>query len=250
MGRSRILILLIAIATGGAAFFLVASGDRSAQSVQEVVPAKVGPEMVEVLVAEGDLQRGSILNSEAIRWIDFPKSSVPEHYITKDNQEFIEALALKRTRRLVRAREPLNLENTVQHGDRGLMAAILTPGMRAVAMLTKPEESSGGFVLPGDRVDVFASGFDENGNQTISTMILQDVRVLAIDQAHETDEDSTALVGKTVTLEISPDEVDDFLKARSTMGLTIVLRSLFEGEVETRERMRPDEVIIVRYGQG
>ncbi|MGV6821158.1 MAG: Flp pilus assembly protein CpaB [Parvularcula sp.] len=257
MGKARLLILLVAVLAGGAAFFLVSKGQSPGSAIADAIPQTAGPEMVRVLVASRDFPQGSILEPRRTRFIDWPKSSVPEYYVTEDNVEFVESLPQMRARREIHENEPIYADNTIQHGDRGMLAAIMTPGMRAVSTKVTAELSAGGFILPGDRVDVYVSGTvrDENGDgsSVAASLLLSDVRVLAIDQQTETD-DENAVVARTVTLELAPTQVETFLMAREKSTVTIALRSIAEdtsGGLDTlSDEARPEDVIVVRYGQG
>ncbi len=254
MSMTRVIILLIAIGAGGIAFFLVASGDDAPQqAIAQAIPkAAEGPKMTRVLVTADDISQGSVLSEESTSWVRWPADQVPEFYVTEDEKAFIEALPQMRALRSIRAGEPLTSANTVRHGDRGLLAAIMTPGMRAVTARLSAEQTSGGFILPGDRVDVYASGIDPSSDARgpTSWVLFSNVRVLAIDQAYSTSDETTALVGRTVTLELAPDQVSRFIEARDTQGLTLVLRSVFDADIEETQQTTVDQVVVIRYGQG
>lgn len=252
MNRLRILVLVIALVAGAAAFFLVSTGGKEAPAAEAKAPVEATP-MVRVLMAKADIAQGAVITPEATKWVRWPKSEVPPFYVTEENTEFFEALPQMRARNLIREHEPVFAQNTVRHGDRGMMAAIMTPGMRAVTARVTAEQSAGGFVLPGDRVDIFATGIDPSDptGKPRTWVIYSNVRVLAIDQIHVKDEESNAIIGKTVTLEVAPDQVEGFLEARDNQSLTLVLRSVFDANISTTvERTAPDQVIVIRYGQG
>ncbi len=253
MSKSRLLILLIAIGAGGAAFFLVANTGQAPVPVVQAVPRSEGPPMVQVLIATEDIPQGAILSQELTSWIRYPERDVPEFYVTEGDEEFLERLPQTRARRLIRASEPIMGANTVRHGERGMLAAIMTEGMRAVSMGVSATQTSGGFVLPGDRVDIFATGNnpDDDVDGSTSWMVFSNVRVLAVDQVANPGDDTSAIVGKTVTMELPPEQVPAFLEAQSRFGLTLILRSVFEGDrPQTVDQTTPDQVVIIRYGQG
>ena len=261
MNVSRILILVVAVIAGGGAFFLAMSGEE-----EPVVPimqtaAKPDIALTKVLFAEVDVPQGMPITEDQMTWVSWPSKDVPEFYITEDHQEYLEALPEMRARQLIRAGEPIYPLNTVAYGDRGLMAAIMTPGMRAVTARLPVENVSGGFVLPGDRVDVYATSenannYDSSGqnNQQLanSRIVLSNVRVLAIDQIFEQDGEMNAITGKTVTLEVTPSQVRPFLQARNSESLTLILRSVFEDDQKGTDidQASPDQVVVIRYGQG
>ncbi len=139
------------------------------------------------------------------------------------------------------------------------MAAILPTGMRAVSTEISPETGAGGFILPNDRVDVILTKREKNpdpaGAPDIvnSEIILSNIRVLAIDQAPKEKDGQNTVVGKTVTLELKPEQAETLARARQTGTLSLALRSIadlnmVENGSEDRSRKRGDSINVVRYG--
>lgn len=132
------------------------------------------------------------------------------------------------------AGEPIVGRKIVRAGDSGYMAAYLEPGMRAMAVSVTVETAAGGFILPGDRVDVLLTRELNLGNagapessraRFASSTVMQNVKVLAIDQTTRADEDEQAVVGATATLELSPNDAEALALAKSEGELSLVLRS-------------------------
>ena len=137
------------------------------------------------------------------------------------------------------------------------MAAILPTGMRAISTEISPETGAGGFILPNDRVDVIHSKREKSADRTgadliTSEIILTNVRVLAIDQAPKEKEGQNAVVGKTVTLELKPEQAETLARARQNGTLALALRSIADiNAVEAApddQVKRSDSVNVVRYG--
>ena len=119
--------------------------------------------------------------------------------------------------------------------------------MRAVAMDIAPDTDAGGFILPEDHVDVVLTRHDRaqeaaNGTEAlISTTILENVRVLAVDQAVEEKGGQKVVLGKTATLEVTQSQAETLALARQQGTLSLTLRSLVDSkpgtpEAERRER--------------
>jgi pilus assembly protein CpaB len=112
------------------------------------------------------------------------------------------------------------------------MAAILPTGMRAVSTEISPETGAGGFILPNDRVDVLLSKREKNADRpgapdvVNSEIILANIRVLAIDQAPKEKDGQNTVVGKTVTLELKPEQAETLARARQSGTLSLALRSI------------------------
>jgi pilus assembly protein CpaB len=154
------------------------------------------------------------------------------------------------------AGEPIRDQKLVRADGSGFMAAILPTGMRAISTEISPETAAGGFILPNDRVDVILSKREKNpgssGADVInSEVILTNVRVLAIDQAPKEKDGQNAVVGKTVTLELKPEQAETLARARQSGTLALALRSIADVnmvEHRTDDAKRGESVNVVRYG--
>jgi pilus assembly protein CpaB len=163
-------------------------------------------------------------------------------------------------RRRILANEPISPDQLIQRGDRSIGSAVVSPGMRAVSIKIKPETASGGFIAPGDYVDVLLSiahqikvvgpdGKAESAEGMAVTLpdgdsmvkyttetVMRNVRVLAIDQSLARAEDAgPADVGKTATVEVSPQDAEKLLTAGQLGSLTLVLRSLVVDKADQDE---------------
>jgi pilus assembly protein CpaB len=131
------------------------------------------------------------------------------------------------------------------------MAAILPSGLRGISTEISPETGAGGFILPNDRVDVILTRRErhpENPSMpeiVVSEIILSNVRVLAIDQAPKEKEGQTNLVGKTVTLELRPDQTEVLARARQIGTLTLALRSIADAKMA--EVKADDDALVTVY---
>ncbi len=246
MNVSRVAILGVALVAGVGAFFLMLGNNNEIAPVQIVEPVR--EETVRVLVSSKDIQRGQRLSLEDTTWVVWPKKAVEPTFITDKDAGARENLENAVARSLIVKGEPLVNVKVVRAGSSGLMAAILSPGMRAVTLRVSPETSSGGFILPGDQVDIiFSPG--RNGGGSARTMF-ENVRVLAVNTVFSENTESAHIDGSNVTLEMSPQDAEAFTMARGAGGLSLVLRSIFkpETELQANER-RSSNVSVIRYGR-
>jgi pilus assembly protein CpaB len=141
---------------------------------------------------------------------------------------------------VITAGQPLTQGSLVKPGDRGFLAAALTPGMRAVTFPVRNENSVAGFVFPGDRVDLTLSQTVAGGGDgpplKVAETIMKNLRVLATDQRTTTDVDDQ---GKTVvrnismvTIEATPAIAEKISVARTLGDLSLVLRPLADSASE------------------
>jgi pilus assembly protein CpaB len=126
--------------------------------------------------------------------------------------------------------EPLIASKVVRSGDSGYMAVVLPAGMRAMAVPVKVETAAGGFILPGDRVDVILSKEVKTNNSSgnnlyVTATVLKNIKVLAIDQVTQPDKNENTVVGATATLEITPTDAEVLALAKAEGELSLTLRS-------------------------
>ncbi|MBL4620391.1 MAG: Flp pilus assembly protein CpaB [Marinicaulis sp.] len=234
----------IALLAGAGAFFLVLTMSPSESPVQIVQPSR--EETVRVLVSTRDILRGERLILDDTRWVAWPKKAVQPTFITDEMPEAREGLTTAVARSLIVTGEPLVEAKVVKAGNSGLMAAIIAPGMRAVTTRVSPETASGGFILPGDRVDVLTTG--NRGGRT--RVLFEDVRVLAVNTTYSESLEGAHIDGSNVTMQLTPDDAEVFLTARGQGSISLVLRSIFtpEGDVVASGK-RSSDVTVIRYGR-
>jgi pilus assembly protein CpaB len=255
MNTARIVVLTIAIGAGGIAAYL-ASGSDNKTPAEPVAQLQT----VDVLVAKSDIGLGQTLTPDDMQWQTWPASTASNTFIRRNERPDATTQVVGSIARApFIAGEPIREPKLVKANGSGFMAAILPTGMRAISTEISPETGAGGFILPNDRVDVILSkrekNPDRNGSADIvnSEIILANVRVLAIDQAPKEKDGQNAVVGKTVTLELKPEQSETLARARQTGTLSLALRSIADlNAVDIRSEdqapRRGDSVNVVRYG--
>src|SRR3954466_1123990 len=254
MNRARIVVLAIAIGAGGIAAYLASGSDDKPAPAQPVAQLQT----VDILVAKSDIALGRSVKPDDLQWQTWPAATASSSFISRASKaDAIKEITGSIARSPFIAGEPIREQKLVKADGSGFMAAILPAGYRAISTEISPETGAGGFILPNDRVDVILTKREKNPNKTgpdISNaeVILTNVRVLAIDQAPEEKEGSNSLVGKTVTLELKPEQAETLARSRQGGTLTLALRSI--AAVNTVEK--PDEQLnkrgenlnVIRYG--
>ncbi|MEX0646102.1 MAG: Flp pilus assembly protein CpaB [Parvularculaceae bacterium] len=247
MNVTRIAILGVALVAGVGAFFMMMSNRPAKESVEAVAP--ISEKTVRVLVADRDFQRGERIGVEDTKWIAWPEKALSPSFLTEESGVDQTELAQAVARTLIVTGEPIIETKIVRAGSSGLMAAILTPGMRAITQRVSPETAAGGFILPGDRVDIlYTEGNRENATRTRT--IFENVRVLAVNTIYAEAPETPNIEGVNVTLEFTQGDAEAFVTARSTGTISFALRSVFqpEGEVGSQTK-RSSDVTVIRYGR-
>ena len=109
----------------------------------------------------------------------------------------------------------------------GFMAATLSDGMRAISIPISADSGAGGFILPNDRVDVILTRKPEgNAARGFAKTILSNLRVLAVDQTYRQEKDTRTVVGKTATVEVTPEQAEIISGAAMAGLLSLALRPL------------------------
>jgi pilus assembly protein CpaB len=256
MNIARIFVLIIALSAGGVAAYLARSTEEQSRPVSEPV---VQLPTVEILVAKSDIGLGQSVKPEDLQWQTWPASAGNNLVNRASRAEAITEIAGSIARAPFIAGEPIREQRLVKANGSGFMAAILPTGMRAISTEISPETGAGGFILPNDRVDVILSKREKNpdgrGSDVVqSEIILSNIRVLAIDQAPKEKEGVNSLVGRTVTLELKPEQAETLARARQSGTLALALRSITdanaaaEGRSEDQIQKRSGSVNVVRYG--
>jgi pilus assembly protein CpaB len=239
MNRTSMIIL------GGALLFAIVVAlivNMRMSAAPQVAPVVVTG--ADVLVAAHDLAVGDTLKADNTRWQHYPDEVLYNGLIQKKDQPDEKKLDAygKPLKRELRTGEPITMQAIVD-AQGSYLAAALQPGMRAVAISVRAETTAGGFVSPGDYVDVIlnfqvnlrgdeANYADDTVQKYASETILSNVHVMAVDQNAKEDA-KEAKVGRTVTLEVDKQGAQ-ILAMASTMGeMSLALRRL--GEKDTPE---------------
>ena len=256
MNKARIVVLTIALVAGAIAAYLASGSDEKPAPAQVAAPLPT----VDVLVAKNDIGLGQTIKSDDMQWQTWPASVASNSFIRRsDRPDATTQLARAIARSPFVAGEPIRDQKLVKADGSGFMAAILPSGMRAISTEISPETGAGGFILPNDRVDVILSKRDKNperggATDTVnSEIILSNVRVLAIDQTPKEKDGQNVVVGKTVTLELRPEQAETLARARQSGTLSLALRSIADvnatdARPDDQSSRRGDTINVVRYG--
>lgn len=233
MRASTIVMIGFAVVFGLIAVFIaqVWLNNQAAMRAQNVEPAKAAATQT-IVVAKQPLRFGTELAASMLQEISWPAEAVPAGAFTKIKD------VVGQGRRVVLAaiepHEPVLALKITGPGQRATLSALVKPGMKAVTIRVNDVEGVGGFVLPGDHVDVVLTRTIDKGQAT-TDVVLQNTRVLAIDQVAD-ERAAKATVAKSVTLEVSTINAQKLWLAASVGSLSLLLRKAGETtELKTRK---------------
>lgn len=238
MKRLQLVFIGIALLIGGGAYMLLKSRPVEAPPP---LPAPAAPIMM-LLAATRDLPAGSKIDDADIEWIKAPEGGdVEDRFISSSgaSNSIKEQAISSYVRAPIAKGEPIRRSRLAKSS---LMAMILSPGRRAVAIDVTPNTTAGGFILPNDRVDVLRTyrnteATQDVGREIYSTeLVLEDVRVLAIGSVSEKKGAEATVTGPTATLELTPYQAEIALMAQKSGQLSLALRPA----EDTRKRNRSE----------
>src|SRR6266567_3417480 len=241
--RTLILVFLAIILAGGTAFLARNFLARERETiVQEQAPLKVQAPAKSVLVAKVDLKRGQILR---------PEDGLDRNYVVLGGPPVPartpESFAGYVARNPITSGEPITDARVIAPGNRGFLAAVLRPGMRAISVPVTITSGIAGFIFPGDQVDLLltyalpappSEGSKPNYDHKAAETVLRNIRVIGIDQRLES-KVGEAVPAHTATFEVTPKQSEVIALASEIGKMSLSLRSLAPApqEVATIEKL-------------
>ena len=226
-------------------------GSKTAVAGGSTLSIRSGPTpkpLVQVLVAAQDLATGKTLGAGDLDWQDWPADGVNAAFISRPAPASKAATSSGEMTRFygqvvkdpILAKEPIAAAKLLSKGEGGYMSIVLHPGTRAVSVPVTVESGAGGFILPGDHVDLVlnrqievlsASGGLKSA--MVSDTLFKNLKVLAIDQNTSAPKDARSAVGASATLQVAKDDVEFLVQAKAQGNLVLVLRPYGEAIEES-----------------
>lgn len=254
---SRILLLVLAIASGGIAAYVASQNAAPASApVTETVTQTIPEPRVQVLVATRPIGIGQRLSANSVEWQDWPQESVLGDYFShEDNPDALTEMSTAVARFDLFPGDPIREQKIVRDSE-GYLSAVLASGKRGVSVSVSAEAAAGGFISPNDHVDVVLTRNSDIGE--VSETILHNVRVLAINaQLGETGstgnlegegeppEQIARFTNQAIaTLELDTTQAEVIITAANGGRLSLVLRSMTDfAEAEDPSRRGTNQAI-------
>jgi pilus assembly protein CpaB len=216
MRRQTLLAVAVAVFLGLIAVYLantyLAAGDARNRAGA----------LTRVAVAAVPLDYGTELSPDKIRFADYPASSIPPGAFT-DISKLLPGGQKRVALVAMGMNEPILANKITGPGQGASIAALLPAGMRAASVRINDVSGVSGFVQPNDSVDVLITRPTADRNNQITDMLLQNVRVIAIDQDSK-GADGKPTVAKTATLQVDPLAAQKLALAQEVGSLSLVLR--------------------------
>jgi pilus assembly protein CpaB len=196
----------------------------SLPQVQVAPPEKT----VEVLIATRDMEPGTKISPGDLSWTSWPERIKPQNAISRrEHPEALRELEGVMARNQIIRSETVTAERFILDRKNSYMSAVLKPGMRAVAVSVSGNgtDTAGGFVLPGDFVDIIRIDPAVQGRpQPAAQMFMRNVKILAVGQTLKEQAGQKTLSGTTATIEVTPSQAEAIAVAQRSAALTMTLR--------------------------
>lgn len=214
------------------------AGQRSAMAQTGLVQGST------VVVAAMPLKFGDTLSADKLREVAWPAGAVPTGAF-KTTKEALAGEGIRQALQTISANEPVLASKITGPGQRATLSAVLGQGMKAVSIRVNDVLGVAGFVFPGDRVDVLLTRTvrgDDGMDRSFVDVLLQSMKVLAVDQVADVSKDSPTVV-KSVTVEASTKDAQKLTLAAGAGQLSLALRQAAASKGETTERVTLSDLV-------
>lgn len=220
------LVLLVGMGLAGFAVFMVqgfVSQQETALAQERAKAAKNVP-TTQIYAPTRTITYGEPILPDDVMLIDYAVAFVPEGAFATFEEVFPEGDAVPRVAlRQMEINEPLLAIKVTEPGRDAGITSRLNRGMRAFTIKVDVASGVSGFLRPSDRVDVYWTGTVGNGDrQAFTQLIRSGVEIIAIDQTSD-EARSGASIARTVTVQVSPQDVGILAQAQSSGALTLSL---------------------------
>lgn len=214
LGKRTFMLFLVALIFGIGAAWMANNWIKN-----RMASTTAGPDMQPVVVAATDIPFGQRIELMHLKTINWPRDSLPSG-VLHDMAVAEGRIANQK----ILAGEPVLNSRVVEQIEGSTLSALITPRKRAITVRVNDVIGVAGFLLPGNRVDVIATRKISNRRDAQTRIILQDLKVLAVDQLASPDKDRPVVV-RAVTLEMDPDQAEKLVKATEEGSVQLALRN-------------------------
>jgi pilus assembly protein CpaB len=238
MRITSIIIALTGLAVAGGSAFAA----RDYLEAQKDLASEEAP-IVQVVAAARDISFGQPIEAHMLTSMAWPRGSVPDGVFTN-----FDALLSgpggepRRARRAIGQGELILANRVSEFGEKITIVQSLSPNNRAMAITVSAETAVGGFVTPGDYVDIVLT--HSNDGPLSALTVLQNIRVIGVDQ-DANEQSDTPGIARTVTVEVTPDQSQRLALAQRAGSLSLTLRNRLVGDSEpTLESLRLKDLLL------
>lgn len=233
-------LVLSAVGLGVLGYQVLTPAAPVLEAAAPSVAAPPPPARVRIVIAARPLLAGTLLKDEDFATKELAPEEVPEGFVAPGEESRLE-LRGALLRRYLDADTPLNRADVLRPRDRGFLAAVLRPGMRAISVGVDVVTGTAGLIWPGDQVDLIltqelAATDAPIARRVIGETVLSNIRVIAVDQQFTRGADpaeaTLGRIARTVTLEVSAEEAERVAVASRLGRIALTVRAIERPETE------------------
>ena len=213
--RRGLLLVTVSLVLG-----ILAAMMANSWLTNRLLPNAEAKELTRPVVASAlAIPYGTKVESRHLKVLQLPPEAVPENGFT-DLDDIIGQVA----RTPIERGEILLTSKFAEHSAGSTLAALIDPSMRAVTVRVNDVVGVAGFLLPGNRVDVLSTVLNQKTRKAKTETVLHNIKVLAVDQTTATERNDPVIV-RAVTLEMTPDQSLELVKAKEEGQIQLTLRN-------------------------
>jgi len=228
-------IIPLAILIGAIATFSVYA---YLQKEKEQLKPAGNQQITSVIAALLPLKAGVQIQERDLRILDWPSNVVPPGTFTDITQVVGRVVNLD-----IGENEPILEAKLAAQGSQEGFSSLIPPGMRAMTVQVNVYSGVSGFILPGANVDVMVTVTSmQNKEESSTRIILENVKVLAIDQTFEKN-DADPVTVQSVTLLVTPEQAEKLALASTEGKLLLMLRNATDQEATDTKGIQLGDLI-------
>mgnify|MGYP000035312998 CR=1 FL=1 len=238
MGIRSVFVALLGVAVAGGSAYGAREYLNNA-SANAAADPNAG--LVTVVVAGRDIPYGQPIQPQMLQIISWPVEAVPPGAIVDVDKLIAKpGQPLRRAKRALSQGELILSSKVSEFGEKVTIVQSLGSNLRAMAIKVDAETAVGGFVTPGDSVDIVLTQGREETLRTVT--ILQNIRVVAVDQESDEQLDQPG-VAATVTVEVTPEQGQKLALAQKAGTLNLSLRTLDDATDKPMDSIRLSDIM-------
>jgi pilus assembly protein CpaB len=184
---------------------------------------------VSVVVAAIEIPFGVKIEESQVKVISWPGDSAPPKGAFTSKEQVVNKVAMNK----FYPDEVITEKRISEYMGGSTLSALIAKEYRAISVRVDDVVGVAGFILPGNKIDILATVKDRMTNKAATRTLLQNIKVLAVDQEASQEKEKPAIV-RAVTLELKPDQAEIMVQAMQEGTIQLTLRNPLDSVVENK----------------
>jgi len=184
---------------------------------------------VSVVAAAIEIPFGVKIEESQVKLIAWPGDSAPPQGAFTSKEQVVNKVAMNK----FYPDEVITEKRISEYLGGSTLSALIAKEYRAISVRVDDVVGVAGFILPGNKIDILATKMDRTANKAATRTLLQNIKVLAVDQEASQEKEKPAIV-RAVTLELKPDQAETMVQAMQEGKIQLTLRNPLDSVVEDK----------------